>query len=242
MADVTAAAPAAEKPLRLWPGIVIAAVVVCPPYVVPIFAPDAVITGVLGAVVGAAGIVIWWLFFSRAPWSERLGALLVIVAIVFAVKPLLHASISTGLMGNMFYVYAVPSVVVPAFVAWAFFSRRMSTPSSLGNARRNNLRGVCDVDAPANRWRDRRSDGAAGLALDEDGGTAAAGAGGERPQTGCRAGARACGAGYEGGGNGSRRTNAPANNSSAGASTINECGRKAGRPSRRREGANGERA
>ena len=61
-------------------------------------------------------ILLWWLFFSRAPWSERIGVLFVIAAAVIAIKPLVHASISTGFMGKMFYVYAVPAAVAPALV------------------------------------------------------------------------------------------------------------------------------
>ena len=39
-------------------------------------APDAPIpVGLLGGVVGALLIVLWWLFFSRARWSERIGAI-----------------------------------------------------------------------------------------------------------------------------------------------------------------------
>ena len=79
--------------------------------------------------VGAALILIWWLFFSRAPWSERIGVLFVIAAAVIAIKPLVHASISNGFMGMMFYIYAVPSTVAPALVAWALLSRRLLKPA-----------------------------------------------------------------------------------------------------------------
>ena len=48
---------------------------------------------------------------------------------MIAIKPLVHASISNGFMGMMFYVYAVPSTVAPALVAWALFSRRLSRPA-----------------------------------------------------------------------------------------------------------------
>jgi outer membrane protein assembly factor BamB len=121
--------PSAERPLRLWPGVLIAALIVLLRYFMPILLPDLAIIGVLASVIGAAAILLWWLFFSRAPWSERLGALLVIAAAVFAITPLLHASISTGLMGRMFYVYAAPSAVAPALVIWAMFRHRLSTPA-----------------------------------------------------------------------------------------------------------------
>ena len=120
---------ALERRLRLWPGVVIVALIVLVRYVIPFFIPEADLSGVLVGVVGAALILIWWLFFSRAPWSERIGALFVIAAAVMATKPLVHASISGGFMGNMFYVYAVPATVAPALVAWALFSRRLSKPA-----------------------------------------------------------------------------------------------------------------
>ena len=115
-----------ERELRLWPGVVVVALIALVRYVIPFFVPEADLSGVLVGVVGAALILIWWLFFSRAPWSERIGALFVIAAAVIAIKPLVHASISNGFMNRMFYVYAVPASVAPALVLWAVFSRRLS--------------------------------------------------------------------------------------------------------------------
>jgi outer membrane protein assembly factor BamB len=120
---------AAERRLRMWPGVAIVALIVLVRYVIPFFIPEADLSGVLVGVAGAALVLIWWLFFSRAPWSERIGVLFVIAAAVIAIKPLVHASISNGFMGMMFYVYAVPSTVAPALVAWALFSRRLSRPA-----------------------------------------------------------------------------------------------------------------
>ena len=37
---------------------------------------------------------LWWLFFSRAPWSERLGAIVLMVVAVFATQPFVHESIA----------------------------------------------------------------------------------------------------------------------------------------------------
>jgi len=118
-----------EKRLRMWPGVVIVALIVLVRYVIPFFIPEADFSGVLVGVAGAALILVWWLFFSRAPWSERIGVLFVIAAAVIVIKPLVHASISNGFMGMMFYVYAVPATVAPALVAWALFSRRLSGPA-----------------------------------------------------------------------------------------------------------------
>ena len=116
-----------EKEPRLWAGMVIVALIVLVRYVIPFFIPEADLSGVLVGMVGAALILIWWLFFSRVPWSERIGSLVVIAVAVIAIKPLVHASISNGFMNRMFYVYAAPASVAPALVLWALFSRRLST-------------------------------------------------------------------------------------------------------------------
>jgi outer membrane protein assembly factor BamB len=115
------------RPLRLWPGIVAAAVIVVLRLVVPALIPGAGVVGLIAALAGTLAIVVWWLFFSRAPWSERIGAIVVMIAAVFATRPLLHRSITGGMMGMMFPIYAVPVLLGPAFVAWAVATERSST-------------------------------------------------------------------------------------------------------------------
>jgi outer membrane protein assembly factor BamB len=114
------------KPLRLWPGAVAAALVVLLRFVLPLVAPSLFLVGLIGGLAGALVILLWWIFFSRAAWPERAGAIILIVAAVAAIKPFLHKSIATGMMGNMFYVYAVPPVLGPAFAAWAIATRRLA--------------------------------------------------------------------------------------------------------------------
>ena len=180
----------AERPLRLWPGVVIVALIVLVRYVIPFFIPEADFSGVLVGVAGAALILIWWLFFSRAPWSERIGALFVMAAAVIAIKPLVHASISNGFMGMMFYVYAVPSTVAPALVAWALFSRRLSKPARWATMIATMFLACGALDAAADQRDHRRCLGATGLALDPDRRRAAARAG-----RGRSCACRSCGAG-----------------------------------------------
>jgi outer membrane protein assembly factor BamB len=115
----------AHKSLRLWPGVVAAVVIIVMRYVVPMFVPGAMMVGLISAMVGTAAIVLWWLFFSRASWSERLGAIAVMVVAVVATRPLLDKSIAGGSMGFLFYVLAIPVLGV-ALVAWAVGSRRLS--------------------------------------------------------------------------------------------------------------------
>jgi outer membrane protein assembly factor BamB len=113
-----------RKPLRLWPGI-IAALVVLAAYVTPIFAPEQSGTAMLGAVAGALLIILWWLLFSRARWYERVGAIVVIAAAVFAQKYVVHASIAGGGMGMLSYLLAIPTLCV-ALVGWAWVSRSLA--------------------------------------------------------------------------------------------------------------------
>ena len=79
----------------------------------------------LGGMAGALLIALWWLLFSRAPWLERLGAIAVMAAALFATRFILHPSIAGGMMGFMLYVYAIP-VLALALVAWAAVTRGSS--------------------------------------------------------------------------------------------------------------------
>jgi outer membrane protein assembly factor BamB len=118
--------PTRGKPLRLWPGIVAAALLVLIRFGAPLVSADGAIIGVLGAVVAALMIIIWWLFFSRVPWSERLGILAFTVAAVFATRFIVHPSITGGMMGMMLPIYlAVPGVSFAVVVAMVI-SRRFT--------------------------------------------------------------------------------------------------------------------
>ena len=76
--------PTPQKPLRLWPGVVAVVLLWLVWFVVPIVAPEAAtLSGCLADSARGLAVVVWWLFFSRAPWSERLGAIvLMVVALV----------------------------------------------------------------------------------------------------------------------------------------------------------------
>jgi outer membrane protein assembly factor BamB len=114
-----------QKPLRLWPGVLIVVIQWLARFVVPIFVPKALIYGVLGGVVGGLAIVVWWAFFSRAPRMERWGAILVMIAAVLATPLVLHESVANGMMGLMFAIYAIPGISL-AFVLGVVVSRRFS--------------------------------------------------------------------------------------------------------------------
>src|SRR3990172_753838 len=117
--------PNLQKSLRLWPGV--AAVVLQWVFwlIVPIVAPDATMVAMLGALACALAVAVWWLFFSRAPWVERVGAIVLMVVAVIATKRVVHPSIANGMMGMLFPIYSIPALSL-ALVAWAVVSRRMS--------------------------------------------------------------------------------------------------------------------
>ncbi|HEX6903321.1 MAG TPA: PQQ-binding-like beta-propeller repeat protein [Thermoanaerobaculia bacterium] len=116
--------PTPRKPLRLWPGVVIAILQCLLQFVVPVVAPEAAFLGMLGGLVCGLAVVVWWLFFSRAPWSERLGAVALMIAAMFATWFLLDESIAKGAMGMLFPILAFP-ILSLAFVAWAVATHRL---------------------------------------------------------------------------------------------------------------------
>ena len=114
-----------RKPLRLWPGVTLAVLLLLVRFVLPRVWPDGAIFGVLGAVVAGALILLWWLLFSRAAWSERIGAIVLIVAAMFASRYIVHESIRGGMMGNMLAFYFGIPFLSFALVVWAVATRRV---------------------------------------------------------------------------------------------------------------------
>ena len=96
-----------RKPLRLWPGVTAAVLLAIIRFIIPAVAPDvelfgmeAALLGVLGGVVLSLVVILWWLFFSRAPWAERLGAIALMIVAVVATRPFVHESIQNGHDGD----------------------------------------------------------------------------------------------------------------------------------------------
>jgi outer membrane protein assembly factor BamB len=124
MASRQTVPPKPRKPLRLWPGVVLAIALAFTRFVLPAVSAEYMQYGVMGGVLGGLLIVLWWLLFSRAPWQERLGALVVMVAAIAGTRLILDKSIRTGAMGMLFYILVVPGLAI-AFVAWAVATRRL---------------------------------------------------------------------------------------------------------------------
>src|SRR5262245_61897177 len=96
-----------NKPLRLWPGVAGAALLVVLRYILPAVLPDALLIGMLGGLICALAVLFWWLIFSRAPWLERIGVIALMVVAVLVTRQFAHVSIRGGMMGFMLPAFAV---------------------------------------------------------------------------------------------------------------------------------------
>ena len=121
-----------RKPLRLWPGVVIVTLQWLLAFGVPWIAPDAEVSSlpvgllaVMGGALGGFAVVIWWLLFSRALWSERVGAIILIVVAVSATRLAVHHSIAKAGMGMLLYISSIPFLSL-ALVAWAVATRHLT--------------------------------------------------------------------------------------------------------------------
>jgi outer membrane protein assembly factor BamB len=148
--------PTQQKPLRLWPGVVVVILQWLVRFVIPIVVPGdtALALGVFGGLLGGLAIVVWWAFFSRAPRIERWGAIVLMIVALVATSRFIHESILTGMRGMMFFVYAIP-VLSLAFVVWAVASRRL--PDGLRRATM-----VATILLACGVWTLIRSDGITG--------------------------------------------------------------------------------
>ena len=69
-----------HPPLRLWPGVVAAVILLVARFGVPLVSPEAGGAAILGGMAGSLLVIVWWLFLSRAAWRERLGAIALMAA------------------------------------------------------------------------------------------------------------------------------------------------------------------
>jgi outer membrane protein assembly factor BamB len=111
-----------RKPLRLWPGVVTVVLLL-----VARFGVKAVVPGFKGFALGmqwalgfAVAVVLWWAFFSRARWLDRVGAIVLMIVGLAAAWYLRHESMGPA----WFFAYAVPTLCL-ALVAGAAATRRL---------------------------------------------------------------------------------------------------------------------
>src|SRR5262249_11030981 len=88
-------------------------------YVLPLVRPEAVLYAMMGGFILALVILLWWLLFSRAPWVERLGVLVVMAIALFATLRLAHVSLRNAIL----VLQALPALSL-ALVAVASITRR----------------------------------------------------------------------------------------------------------------------
>jgi outer membrane protein assembly factor BamB len=115
--------PAPRQPLRLWPGVLAAVLLLLVKFFIPMVASGAGTTGILGGVAGGLAIIVWWLFFSRAPWADRAGAIFVMAGAVLATSRIVHQSIANGMMGMMLPISAIPAMSLALVASVAAGSR-----------------------------------------------------------------------------------------------------------------------
>ena len=107
-----------RRPLRLWPGVIIAAAL----WLTRLGAPLAdtsteFLVRVLGGFVGAFAVLVWWLGFSGASWRDRIIALVALVAAVAGTWALGHPSMLVWLL------WYAPALLTVALVAGAAAGR-----------------------------------------------------------------------------------------------------------------------
>ena len=113
------------RPLRLWPGVAAVVIQWTLWLGMPLLGPDSAAVGMLaGAALGLV-VLAWWLFFSRAPWLERIGVVALMVVAIIATKRVVDISISNGMMGMMLPIFAIPPLSL-ALVGAAAATRRMA--------------------------------------------------------------------------------------------------------------------
>ncbi|MCK5147548.1 PQQ-binding-like beta-propeller repeat protein [bacterium] len=114
-----------QRPLRLWPGVMIIVAQLLLQFAVPAIAPEAMVIGIFAGVVAWLTVIIWWAFFSRAAKSERWMAIVLMVVTMLVTKFFLHESISKAGMGIMYFVLVTPALSI-AFIISVLIGSRFS--------------------------------------------------------------------------------------------------------------------
>jgi outer membrane protein assembly factor BamB len=116
---------AQQKPLRLWPGVIIVILQWVVRFGLPALSFNYTSIGVFGGLLCGILLVAWWAFFSRARRLDRWMAILLMIASLLLTYQFVDKSIKTAMMGMMYPVYSIP-VLCLAFVAWAVGCHRFS--------------------------------------------------------------------------------------------------------------------
>lgn len=111
---------AAWKPLRMWPGVAAIILLFISRFGVKAIMPgfEGFMWAMEGTFACAVAILLWWLFFSRAAWVDRVGAIVLISAALGLAWLLRHESMGLAWL----FAYAAPFLLL-AFVAGALAAR-----------------------------------------------------------------------------------------------------------------------
>jgi outer membrane protein assembly factor BamB len=123
MATTQISQPLNRKPLRLWPGVIAVTLQWLLWFVVPALAPDKMMFGMMGGLICALAVIVWWLFFSRTAWLERIAVIAGMVVAVIVTKRVVHPSIAGGMMGMMLPVFSIPFLSLALVVSTVVGSR-----------------------------------------------------------------------------------------------------------------------
>jgi outer membrane protein assembly factor BamB len=116
--DALASPPSVQRRLRLWPGVVIIAVQWIAVKCIELLTRDteAEMMGFQAAMfapmIGALAVLLWWLFFSRLTWPDR-----VIVPVAMIVFGALVAVLGDPTIGPALFFYALPFTMT-AWIVW----------------------------------------------------------------------------------------------------------------------------
>jgi outer membrane protein assembly factor BamB len=116
--------------LRVSPGIIIVILQWIIAAVIPRLIPASwtASVGVLGGVVCGLALMVWWLFFSRAPRFERWSAILLWIFALVVASRFTHESIRTAGQGMLFFAHAI-NLSSLGFMVWVLTCRNLPVVS-----------------------------------------------------------------------------------------------------------------
>ncbi len=114
-------------PLRLWPAFLAVLLMLAVTFGTGFVAPGTMLQFrgmVWGPMIGGVLLALWWVFFSRAAWIDRIGVLLVFAIAAAFTRYFAHKSIQPlGLM-----IYGLPAATT-SFVVWLWIVKGRVSPT-----------------------------------------------------------------------------------------------------------------
>ena len=110
-----------EKKLRVLPGIIIVVIQWFLWLILPLIAPadEVMMAAVAGGALGAVAVALWWIFWSKAPVVDRIGAILLSIISLLVTARFVDISIATANMGLMLAIYSLPVISLALVISAA---------------------------------------------------------------------------------------------------------------------------